>query len=283
MRLNLEFLKFPKGTMLSLLHPPRSLAVSLCLLAIASVSTSNAALFETRIVFDDYADAFDTSGLIGPAGFLKAFPDPMPNAQSVTTIISSTASAGTTRLATLTHLDPAIDPLRTKGNVSAFINANPTPALPTFLGFGTDTAAPARLDLNYDFTTRSTGFLDAGTGNSHLIFSVFDTDGGDNIVSAHLAFSDLDGNSVRHNLIDLGVDVAVVGEQTIPFTDYPGIDFTRLASMKLEWENPGEAQYDGLIAILGAGTFNDPQGVPEPSSALALIGILAASVLRRNR
>lgn len=265
----------------------RTATLLVCVLSIFASSTSQAvSSFITRTVFDDYTDAFDTTGLVGPSGFIKAFPDPppsspsMPNSQSVSTILTSTDTVGATRLVTLTHLDPAYDPLKLKGNSSAFVNTNLALA-PNFLGFGTDTAAPSRLEMNYDFSTMSAGSLDAATGNSHIILSVLDTDGGDNTVSATLAFTDLDGNISSQSLTTLGIDVAVVGEKLIPFASFPGVDFTRISNLDVTWENPGEAQYDGLISLVGAGTSS--ANVPEPSLTFPLLGILTLTLRRRKR
>lgn len=272
-------------------RPVCGFTLFVCALSFCASGTSQAAsTFITRTIFDDYTDAFDTTGLIGPDGFIKAFPDPppvipampnsQPNSQSVSTVLTTTDSAGATRLVTLTHLDPAYDPAKLKGNSSAYVNTNLALA-PNFLGFGTDTSAPTRLDVGYDFTTTGSGSLDAATGNSHILVSVLDTDGGDNTVSATLSFTDLNGIMISRTFTELGVDVAVTGEKLVPFDSFPGVDFSQLSDLDISWVNPGEAQYDGMISLVGAGTLS--ASVPEPSLTLPLLSILAMTLSRRKR
>ena len=248
-----------------------------------ALHASAANTFVTNIIFDDYSDPFDTTGLVGPNPLtLKAYPEPLPAVQRVTTILTSGASAGATRIATLEHLDPTEVPGISKGNSSAMV-------MPTllggsrFLGLGTDTAAPSKLDVSYDFTTMTGGVLDAGTGNTHVILAVFDTDGGDNDVEAFLRFSDLDGTISERSFTSLALNVAEIGDKLIDFTEFADVDFTNLIGMSVVWQNTGIAQYDGRIALVGAGTFGSSSSVPEPSFALSLFFAALAGFCRRKR
>lgn len=248
--------------------------VGLGFLTLAIPEINAATTFVTHVVFDDYSEPFDTTGLEGPSPLvLKAYPDPLPSSQTVSTLLASGQTAGATRYATLTHLDPAFVSGVAKGNSSAII-------FDEKLGFGTDTRAPTRLTLAYDFSGLSAGAFDAGILDSdHIVFSVFDTDGGDNSVNAQIRIVDGQSNAFSADLLTLGVDVATVGDQHIPFTSFPGIDFGSLASLALTWENPGEAQFDGALAFIGTGKFASS---PEPGFAFPLLALASFTLLRRR-
>lgn len=263
----------------------------MCLLTLTLMALPSAfatTTFVTNIILDDYSDPFDTTGLAGSPGFLKAFPESppgavsMPSSQSVSTILTSGQTVGATRVATLTHLDPAYDPLRTKGNSSAFVNDD-LGLGPKFIGLGNHTASPARLEVDYDFTTMAGGILDAGTGNTHVIVSVFETDGGDNVVDASLAFENALGNQSTRSLVDLGIDIAAIGNKLLEFNELAGVDFKQLTRAELVWENGGEAQYNGRIAAIGAGVFPPTSSAPEPAYAISLFSPLTIALSRRSR
>lgn len=240
-------------------------------LGAASISVSEGATFITRVVFDDYRDPFDTTGLVGPPIVIKAYPDPLPSSQMVTTTLTSPDTAGATRVATLTHLNPTIEPGVIKGNSSAIIFSEK-------LAFGTDTNSPTLLTVHYDFTTiPGSDGLDAGTGNDHMVISVFDTDGGDNDVRASLLVKDLDGSLFEDDLADLGIDIQTLGEHYIPFSAFTDINFEELTEFQLQWESRGLAQFDGVLSFAGAGTFSTvSNAVPEPGFLFPLAGLATA-------
>lgn len=259
----------------------RSSLIWLCLsLPVASVS--HGATFLTQFIFDDYQDPFDTTQLstvpISP-GLVQAYIGPTvdttQNPAIVVDYLTTTDTAGTRRTTTLT-----IDPIIHIGDLTAFVSIKPASGVGPNISIGADPATAGTLNVNYDFQTTPLGWVDAGTGNDHVIIHLLD--GESNGSNAFLEFRDLDGTVIRKNMsTDLGLNLAEPNTIEIPFTEFPDIDFTKLAGMELTWE--AGIAYDGAIALIGTGTFNPPAAaVPEPSLAVAL-GALGLSFLRRRR
>ena len=65
--------------------------------------------------------------------------------------------------------------------------------------------------------------------------------------------------------------------QSIPFAAFAGVDFTEVTGYSITI-NP-EPAFDGSIRLVGV----TGAGVPEPSHAVALLGVLAGAVARRRR
>ncbi len=244
-------------------------------------ANANAATFMVDYVFDDYQTPFDTTGLPThtgatpvSAGLLKA--SKVQPTSIVVDVLGSGFTKDTTRttMLTLATADPLAD-------VSAFVNVSPSTGDPPNLNIGADTSSPGLLVMHYDFTTIG-GPIDAGTGNSHLMISLFDTDAFGNHTAARIEFADANGNrEVRDLETDLLFDLANPGDKLVELTEFGPIDFTKLTEMELTWE-AGEG-YDGIIAMVATGTFVTTTSTPEPGYALALFGVALFRLSARRR